>query len=356
MHKTTDSTIVFNNFNSTSTDKIAAERFLGANTSDNRRVFLTIACIQGFDIQAFSAFAQEAEVLLPPGSIFLVTSQVVSGSRLDLHLQQLPPHRSVNKALGTEETQATDIAGFQALQNKNNENKHRTDYLHGAMYAREHMKLQRAQLEQEDARGLQRAHAAEALHPTRCGRKCRAGLADCEPLDLGNGSVYALGHGAKYAIEVTNGFDCRASMELRIDGYYMGGWVLESGESMTIEHPSKSQKCFTFLQASHAAAAEFKSTEHAPCGTGIQEHRQENGLVVECRFTPEIRPGVTGGRGDNGAGGTLFRTTNVAKYREGTQFRSEGVIVEISADNGQGMGPGLAAPRVWPKLAPSPRP
>jgi hypothetical protein len=52
---------------------------------------------------------------------------------------------------------------------------------------------------------------------------------------------------------------------------------------------------------------------------------------------------VTGGRGDNGAGGTLFRTTNVAKYREGTQFRSEGVIVEISADNGQGMGPGLAA-------------
>jgi hypothetical protein len=80
----------------------------------------------------------------------------------------------------------------------------------------------------------------------------------------------------------------------------------------------------------------FKSTEHAPCGTGIQEHRQENGLIVECRFT-------TGGRGDNGAGGTLFRTTNVAKYREGTQFRSEGVIVEISADNGQGMGPGLAA-------------
>jgi hypothetical protein len=99
-----DDEFVFNNVNSTSLDIAASESFLGTDTPSNLRVFLTIDCIQGFAIEQFSEFPCEKEVIVPAGSKFRVTRQSKNGSRLDLHLTQLPPQKAVSDALGIQST------------------------------------------------------------------------------------------------------------------------------------------------------------------------------------------------------------------------------------------------------------
>jgi hypothetical protein len=101
----------FNNFNSTSVARVAAEQFLGKEEPGNYRVFLELQCLQGFDLARYSEFPDENEILIPPGSEFRVVSTRVVGTRVDVSAQQLPPHPLVSASLGNDEWQAPGQKG-----------------------------------------------------------------------------------------------------------------------------------------------------------------------------------------------------------------------------------------------------
>ena len=65
------------------------------------------------------------------------------------------------------------------------------------------------------------------------------------------------------------------NLNISIDGYDVGGWVLNGGREMRIERPAFEAKKFTFYRVTKA-----------PKGAGIESGRDENGLV-KCVFTPE---------------------------------------------------------------------
>ena len=67
--------------------------------------------------------------------------------------------------------------------------------------------------------------------------------------------------------------DC--NLDVSIDGYDVGGWVVNGGEELTIERPAYEPKLFTFYRV-----------KTAPKEAGIESGRPENG-VVKCVFTPE---------------------------------------------------------------------
>lgn len=64
-------------------------------------------------------------------------------------------------------------------------------------------------------------------------------------------------------------------MDISIDGYDVGGWVVNGGQELTIERPAYEAKLFTFYRV-----------KTAPKEAGIESGRPENG-VVKCVFTPE---------------------------------------------------------------------
>ena len=64
-------------------------------------------------------------------------------------------------------------------------------------------------------------------------------------------------------------------MDISIDGYDVGGWVVDGGQELTIERPAYEAKKFTFYRV-----------KTAPKEAGIESGRSENGLV-KCVFTPE---------------------------------------------------------------------
>ena len=64
-------------------------------------------------------------------------------------------------------------------------------------------------------------------------------------------------------------------MDISIDGYDVGGWVVDGGQEFTIERPAYEPKKFTFYRV-----------KTSPKEAGIESGRPENG-VVKCVFTPE---------------------------------------------------------------------
>ena len=64
-------------------------------------------------------------------------------------------------------------------------------------------------------------------------------------------------------------------MNISIDGYDVGGWIVDAGQEFTIERPAYEAKKFTFYRV-----------KTAPEEAGIEPGRAENG-VVKCVFTPE---------------------------------------------------------------------
>ena len=64
-------------------------------------------------------------------------------------------------------------------------------------------------------------------------------------------------------------------MDVSIDGYDVGGWVLDGGQEFTMETPANEAKKFTFYRV-----------KTAPEEAGIEPGRAENG-IVKCVFTPE---------------------------------------------------------------------
>ena len=65
------------------------------------------------------------------------------------------------------------------------------------------------------------------------------------------------------------------NLDISIDGYDVGGWVVYGGQELTIERPAYKAKKFTFYRV-----------KTAPKEAGIESDRDENGLV-KCVFTPE---------------------------------------------------------------------
>lgn len=70
-------------------------------------------------------------------------------------------------------------------------------------------------------------------------------------------------------------------MDISIDGYDIGGWVVNGGQELTIERPAYEAKRLTFYRV-----------KTAPKEAGIEAGRSENG-VVNCVFTPEAFEDVT---------------------------------------------------------------
>ena len=64
-------------------------------------------------------------------------------------------------------------------------------------------------------------------------------------------------------------------MDVSIDGYDIGGWVVGGGQELTIERPAYEAMKFIFYRV-----------KTAPKGAGIEPGRAENG-IVKCVFTPE---------------------------------------------------------------------
>ena len=64
-------------------------------------------------------------------------------------------------------------------------------------------------------------------------------------------------------------------MDISIDGYDVGGWVILGGEEFSTERSAYEAKKFTFYRV-----------KSAPKDAGIESGRSENG-VVKCVFTPE---------------------------------------------------------------------
>ena len=65
------------------------------------------------------------------------------------------------------------------------------------------------------------------------------------------------------------------NLDISIDGYDIGGWVVDGGQELTIERPAYEAKRFTFYRV-----------KAAPKEAGIESGRSKNG-VVKCVFTPE---------------------------------------------------------------------
>ena len=71
------------------------------------------------------------------------------------------------------------------------------------------------------------------------------------------------------------------NLDISIDGYDIGGWVVDGGKELTIERPAYEAKRLTFYRV-----------KTAPKKAGIEPGRSENG-VVKCVFTPEAFEDVT---------------------------------------------------------------
>jgi hypothetical protein len=120
-----------------------------------------------------------------------------------------------------------------------------------------------------------------------------------------NENFYILPHAAKYKIETKNPSEFhRCSVTIQIDGFNIGSWILEKGQSSTFERPANCAKLFTFLQTKVVTDAEKahqmlllnqntilsddlnNAYKAAPKGNGIKSNRTKNGLIT-VTYSPE---------------------------------------------------------------------
>ena len=274
-------TFVFNNFNSSTLSKASGEEFLRkGNSADDRQVFLTIKCALGFSVAAFSVFPAEQEVLLPPGSVFVVAKTRCSGTRLDLEVEQLPADTKVVNALG--------IQGYAPISDTM-----LADSLLSKTYQQQAAKSKRVhvmatpRVSRVEVESLSEAKATGGEAGNCSVRILGAGIIIPQNSDENNSTEnVALPHGSQYRIQLTNGFMVRCSASLTIDGFWVGDWILTPGQTAAFERPVWAEGKFSFFQSNLAEAAEKKRTDFAPARTGIVEGRSENGMV-NCVYTPE---------------------------------------------------------------------
>ena len=66
------------------------------------------------------------------------------------------------------------------------------------------------------------------------------------------------------------------NVDISVDGYDVGGWIMQREEQLTIERSAYEAKKFTFYRV-----------KKAPNNAGIDPSRTEENGVVKCVFTPE---------------------------------------------------------------------
>ena len=66
------------------------------------------------------------------------------------------------------------------------------------------------------------------------------------------------------------------NVDISVDGYDVGGWIMQREEQLTIERSAYEAKKFTFYRV-----------KKAPKNAGIDPSRTEENGVVKCVFTPE---------------------------------------------------------------------
>ncbi|XP_068721444.1 uncharacterized protein [Montipora capricornis] len=95
-----------------------------------------------------------------------------------------------------------------------------------------------------------------------------------------DGEFVEIKSGTQYEIHVKNSHPYGCNLDISIDGYDVGGWVVDGGQEITIERSAYEAKKFTFYRV-----------KRAPKEAGIEPGRDENGLV-KCVFTPEAFVGI----------------------------------------------------------------
>ncbi|XP_068699735.1 uncharacterized protein [Montipora foliosa] len=95
-----------------------------------------------------------------------------------------------------------------------------------------------------------------------------------------DGEFVEIKSGTQYEIHVKNSHPYGCNLDISIDGYDVGGWVVDGRQEITIERSAYEAKKFTFYRV-----------KRAPKEAGIEPGRDENGLV-KCVFTPEAFVGI----------------------------------------------------------------
>ncbi|XP_068723775.1 uncharacterized protein [Montipora capricornis] len=95
-----------------------------------------------------------------------------------------------------------------------------------------------------------------------------------------DGEFVEIKSGTQYEIHVKNSHPYGCNLDISIDGYDVGGWVVDGGQEITIERSAYEAKKFTFYRV-----------KKAPKEAGIEPGRDENGFV-KCVFTPEAFVGI----------------------------------------------------------------
>ncbi|XP_015771205.1 PREDICTED: uncharacterized protein LOC107349537, partial [Acropora digitifera] len=91
-----------------------------------------------------------------------------------------------------------------------------------------------------------------------------------------DGEFVELKSGTQYKILLNNSHPYACNVDISIDGYDVGGWIILGGQQFTIERSAYEAKKFTFYRVTKA-----------PKKAGIDPSRTEENGVVKCVFTPE---------------------------------------------------------------------
>ncbi|XP_068724140.1 uncharacterized protein [Montipora capricornis] len=95
-----------------------------------------------------------------------------------------------------------------------------------------------------------------------------------------DGEFVEVKSGTQYKIHVKNSRPYGCNLDISIDGYDVGGWVVDGGQEITIERSAYEAKKFTFYRV-----------KRAPKKAGIESGLDENGLI-KCVFSPEAFVGI----------------------------------------------------------------
>ncbi|XP_015765340.1 PREDICTED: uncharacterized protein LOC107344210 isoform X4 [Acropora digitifera] len=91
-----------------------------------------------------------------------------------------------------------------------------------------------------------------------------------------NGEFVELKSGTQYKILLKNSHPYACNVDISIDGYDVGGWIMQGDEQLALERSAYEAKKFTFYRV-----------KKAPKNAGIDPSRPEENGMIKCVFTPE---------------------------------------------------------------------
>ncbi|XP_074617359.1 uncharacterized protein LOC141876578 isoform X2 [Acropora palmata] len=91
-----------------------------------------------------------------------------------------------------------------------------------------------------------------------------------------DGEFVELKSGTQYKILLKNSHPYACNVDISIDDYDVGGWIMQGDEQLALERSAYEAKKFTFYRV-----------KKAPKSAGIDPSRPEENGVIKCVFTPE---------------------------------------------------------------------